>query len=292
MAVDEAGRKQREIEGMPENGKARGGNGKMNGWKSVARRLAGMAAALCLMIPAGGGKADTGLEFFRVRNGDRESRRIAITMDDAFEREWVWKTVELCKKYGITMTFFPIGVNLLEEEREGWQALLDAGCEIGCHTSWHEDLGGQSRQETVYSLLFFQETLDRVLGKHYELRWIRPPYGNLADAEGSEGAAVGNLRKVGYGHAILWDVSWVIHPDTGKPDPEGAFRRTKNGSILLFHAREADYTVLETLIPMLLEAGFEPVTVSEMFGYDLPEAGGEPFVYDPKTYRYPETMKD
>ena len=71
-----------------------------------------------------------------------------------------------------------------------------------------------------------------------------------------------------------------------------ALALTKNGSILLYHARKADYECLEELIPMLLEAGFEPVTVSELFGYDPPATSDELFVYDPVTYRYPETPKD
>ena len=100
------------------------------------------------------------------------------------------------------------------------------------------------------------------------------------------------LKKIGYGHILLWDVSWVRNPNTNQLDPEGALQRTRNGSILLFHAREADYTVLEKLIPMLLEAGYEPVTVSELFGYDPPETSDEMFVYNPRTYQYPETTKD
>ena len=37
----------------------------------------------------------------------------------------------------------------------------------------------------------------------------------------------------------------------------------------------------------LLEAGFEPVTVSELFGFDPPETGGEIYVYDRKNFTYP-----
>ena len=263
----------------------------MRNGKAAWQKAMGILAVICLAVRIGSCAAETGLEDFRVRHGDRESKRIAITMDDVNEREWVWKTAELCEKYGITMTFFPVGRNLLEEDRENWQKVLDQGCEIGNHTSWHNDLGGLNKQEIMYTLLFFQESLDRMLGYHYEVRWLRPPFGNLADANGSW-SCISTIKKVGYGHVILWDVSWVTNPSTNKLDPEGTFRRTQNGSILLFHAREADYTVLETLIPMLVEAGFEPVTVSELLGYDPPKAGGEPFVYDPSTYKYPEKLKD
>ena len=248
-------------------------------------RLTGMLMVFLFLFSAGAGTAETGLENFPVRYGDRESNKIAITMDDMHDRQWAWKTVELCRQYGITMTFFPIGSNLHEEDRENWQKLLDAGCEIGNHTMYHESLPLQTDGEIVYSMLFFQQCLDQTLGYHYEVRWLRPPFGNLQNASGSMYDVMQILKKIGYGHAILWDVSEMN-------SAEKALSETRNGSILLFHAREDDYKCLEKLIPMLLEAGFEPVTVSELFGFDPPETSEEPFVYDPATYRYPETPKD
>ena len=80
------------------------------------------------------------------------------------------------------------------------------------------------------------------------------------------------IRTYGYDHILRWDVS--------ETDPEKALPKVQNGSILLYHARHKDYVCLETLIPRLLEAGFEPVTVSELFGFDLPETSEEPYVYD------------
>ena len=250
-------------------------------------RLTEVLAVLLLSVFVGIGSAEipAGLENFPVRYGDRENRKIAITMDDANEREYVWKTVELCQQHGITMTFFPIGCNLHEEDRENWQKLLDAGCEIGNHTSFHESLPQKTDAEIVFTLAKFQQSLDETLGYHYEVRWLRPPYGNLMNAAGSMFDVMQIVKRVGYSHAILWDVS-EMH------SAKAALTYTKNGSILLFHARKDDYACLEELIPMLLDAGYEPVTVSELFGYDPPATGTEVFVYDPATYKYPEIPKD
>ena len=256
--------------------------------RKIARGLAGMLALVLIAVSFGAGSAEgteTGLENFPVRFGNRSSKKIAITMDDANELEWVWKTVDLCRQYGITMTFFPVGCNLHEEDRENWQKVLDAGCEIGNHTSWHDSLPQLTPGNIVYTLVMFQQSLDQTLGYHYEVRWMRPPYGNLMNAEGSMWDVMQIVKRVGYGHAILWDVSEMN-------SAKKAAASTQNGSILLFHARKGDYACLEELIPMLLEAGYEPVTVSELFGYDPPETSEEIFVYDPATYRYPETLKD
>ena len=85
------------------------------------------------------------------------------------------------------------------------------------------------------------------------------------------------VMKFGYDHAVLWTVS--------QTDPALAIQEVKNGSILLFHARHRDYQCLVELIPQLLEAGFEPVTVSELFGFDPPETGGEMYVYNKADYQ-------
>ena len=44
-----------------------------------------------------------------VRCGNRGQKRIAITIDDCYDIDHVRAAIELCEKYGIPITFFPIG---------------------------------------------------------------------------------------------------------------------------------------------------------------------------------------
>ena len=242
--------------------------------KRFLPRLAAAALCLALMISSSAAEqsAEDLLSTFTLNHGSRESKKIAITMDDVYETEWVWKAVELCRQYGITMTFFPIGINLKEEDRENWQAVLDAGCEIGSHSMNHLNFRDIGEYVAIERLGRFQERLDRVLGYHYEVRWFRPPTGSITDKNGSSTVMVRAIRTYGYDHIVRWDVS--------QTDPAKAIEKVQNGSILLYHARHKDYVCLETLIPMLLEAGFEPVTVSELYGFPPPETSEELYVYD------------
>ncbi len=234
-----------------------------------------MILSLGSVIPA---CAETGLEHFKVRGGNTESNMIAITMDDVNEPEYVWKTVELCRQYGIAVTFFPNGCNIHEEDADNWRDVVESGCEIGSHGYYHNSLRKMdSPWKLLYRLGYQQETLDRVLGYHYQIRWYRPPYGKIEDPSGSERNHVATLKKFGYEHAVLWNVS--------ETDPDKAIKKVKNGSILLYHARKKDYNCLVKLIPMLLDAGFRPVTLSEMFGYDPPEISDELYVYNEDDYR-------
>ena len=176
------------------------------------------------------------------------------------------------------MTFFPLGDQLKKADADLWRAIADSDCEIGSHTNHHTNWQHMSYNGICIHLYRTQECLDEVLGYHYEVRWYRPPFGHLGTNNDSEKIIIRTIRLFGYDHALLWDVS-------SSNDADVAIRKVKNGSILLFHAREKDYRCLEKLIPMLLEEGYEPVTVSALFGFDPPERGGEPYVYDPNVFR-------
>ena len=246
------------------------------------KRLICILLLLCLalsLLPAGAEDAaeETGLEKFAVKHGNRNSPKIAITMDDCNERDWAWKAVELCREYGITMTFFPNGYNLHEEDREGWLNALDAGCEIASHGQSHYYLRDTGQGTILFRLGYFQQVLDKVLGFHYQVRWFRPPFGKYADSDGSSTRIVRIIRQYGYDHVLLWDVS--------ETNANKLMKKVKNGSILLFHARKKDYNCLAEAIPKLLEAGFQPVTVSELFGFDPPETSEELYIYNKDDFK-------
>ena len=244
----------------------------------MRRRIAFLTAVLTMILClVSAGAAETGLEKFTVHHGDRESPKIAITMDDASEPEYVRKALELCRQYGITMTFFPNGFRLREEDRELWLEVIEAGCEIGSHGNDHLTLKKKSEGQLLSHLGKFQEKLDLVLQIHYPVRWYRPPFGNIEGKDGTTTAHMRTIKTFGYDHVIHWDVS--------QTDPKKAIKAVKNGSILLYHTRKKDYNCLVELIPQLLEAGFEPVTVSQLFGMENPVPGGELYVYDIDDYR-------
>lgn len=248
----------------------------MSNRKHTTPRL--LPAALCLVLllsvcagAAGETTADL-LKNPRLQHGSRDSNRIAITMDDVYETEWVWKSVELCRQYGIKMTFFPIGINLKEEDRDGWLDVIAAGCEIGSHSFNHLEFHDIAPYVAWGRLGRFQEALDRTLGVHYPVRWFRPPFGSMTNKDKTKPNMYTAIQRFGYEHTLLWDVS--------ETNPDKAVTRVRNGSILLYHARKKDYECLVKLIPALLEKGFEPVTVSELFEMEPPVPGGELFVYD------------
>ena len=248
----------------------------------------GLALILCLCallsLAGAGAEGNPDLLYdFVLHHGDRNSPKIAITVDDCYKSatEWIEKDVALCREYGVAMTFFPlVYTGCLEEQyRELWQSVVDAGCEIGTHTNRHVKLGNRDTWGIIGGLGRAQEALDQTLGYHYEIRWLRPPYGSIADGKKLKKQQVINaVKKYGFQNIIHWDVSET-------KDMEKALGDVQNGSILLFHSKKKDSNFLEKLIPELKARGFEMVTVSELFGFPPPETGGELYVYDKENYR-------
>ena len=252
----------------------------------MLKRSLAFLLCLFLLFPVLGiaeGGSEELLSEFILHHGDRESKKIAITVDDCYKSaaDYIRKDVELCRQYGVKMTFFPlVYTGCLEEKyRELWQSALDCGCEIGTHSYQHVKFGNLSTWGIIDALGKHQEALDRTLGYHYPIRWLRTPGGTIAAGKKSSQAQVMKaIRIYGFTNVVHWDVSYM-------KDAKGALQRTKNGSILLFHAKKGDYQCLEKLIPMLLQEGYEPVTLSELFGFDPPETGSELYVYDRDMYR-------
>lgn len=218
---------------------------------------------------------------FTIRAADFETDKVALTMDDCYDMEQVQQAVEICKKYGVTITFFPLGEVLSPDYRDVWQSALDAGCEIGSHSFDHRSFPQMDPWSIISSLGRTQQALDETLGYHYEIRWLRPPYGQMGgSADGkikSDQRIVSAIKKYGYEHIVKWNVS--------QTDPVKAMAKIKAGTIALYHSNKKDNRCLDTIIPQLLEKGLTPVTLSEMLGFDPPETGDELYVFDKKDYQ-------
>jgi peptidoglycan/xylan/chitin deacetylase (PgdA/CDA1 family) len=201
-----------------------------------------------------------------IYHGDREKKRIAITMDDCWKNKYVQEMLDLCALYKFHMTFFPAGKSIEESEREDWRRIISDGHEIGNHTNNHVSLTKKtSRNAVMTELRGMEKRLKLVLGFEYQPTLIRPPYGRIND-EGRRTARW--LENYGYPKIIMWSVS--------ETDPDVMLKKVQNGDILLYHSNKKDVEGLRKAIPILLERGYELVTVSELLGLEPPQAQTAP----------------
>lgn len=224
--------------------------------KKARRRFGAILLALFLIPPMiAGARPKVYL------NGDRDVPKIAITMDDCWKLAYVEKMLDLCATYNFHMTFFPVGCVIEEEERDIWLRMLSEGHEIGNHTQNHRKLSKLKASQIYAELTNMQKSLNRALGFEYDITLMRPPYGSIGGSAGSSTSKF--IEKYGYPYIVKWSVSQI--------DPEKMLKKVKNGDILLYHSNKKDLDGLAKAIPILLERGFELVTVSELLGLEQSE---------------------
>lgn len=233
------------------------------------KRIFAVLAVLILLWPARATLADAAWDAMVVKHGDRESRQIAITIDDCYRAEYVRAALELSEQYGVPFTFFTLGIVLREDNAALWREVAESPCEIGSHTYTHESLNKMNEERIYRQLMRAQEALDKTLGYHYPMRVMRPPYGNLSSR------AIHFIERLGYGKPILWEIDSV--------DPDECIKSVQNGSILLFHANSKDIGCIKVLLPRLLDEGYQPVTISELIGLKDEQTSDEPYVYESYT---------
>ncbi|MBN1777961.1 MAG: polysaccharide deacetylase family protein [Clostridiales bacterium] len=217
--------------------------------------LATFLLLLCIIHIPSTARADC--NYTTYYHGDCNSMKIAITVDDLYEPVNLKRILDLCLKYDIRVTFFTLGIVIHPENAALWQRIVDEGHEIGNHTYGHLNITDMTDEQFKHQLTITQDALNAVLREPYTMRLFRPPYGRY-----NRYGCVRKLKELGYPYMILWSV--------GLEDVQRTYKSVKGGSIILFHTNWQDVKCLEENLPKLLDAGFEPVTVSELL--DLPPA--------------------
>ncbi len=213
--------------------------------------------ALCMALCVPTALAADIPEDYVVHHGDRTQKKVAITVDDCYKAEYIKLIHELSVEYDFPITWFVVGICFRDGEEQVWHDIIAHGSEIGNHSWRHPSFLDYSIENVRVNVRKPQERIDEYLGYHYPLRLLRPPGGNYRNASRN---CLPIFLEYGVEKVVLWDVS--------QTDAQKAFKDVQNGSILLYHTNKKDYECLQELVPMLLEEGYELVTVSELLGLE------------------------
>ncbi|NLY46255.1 MAG: polysaccharide deacetylase family protein [Tissierella sp.] len=197
-----------------------------------------------------------------VRNGPREQKYIALTFDDGPHPQYTTEILDLLKKHNIKATFFVLG-QLAEKYPDIIKRQVNEGHEVGNHTYSHFDITKISKDEFKEEFRRTQDIISSLTG--VESNVFRPPYGLYNE----------NVVKIineQQSNIILWTYD-QDSKDWSNPGVDKIVDTTvaniKNGDIILFHDyvyHETSNTVsaLESIIPELINKGYNFVTVSEL----------------------------
>lgn len=192
-------------------------------------------------------------------HGDREQKKVAVTIDDWYEPELLTDFLDVAKENDARLTFYVVGVNLKAKDKDLWQRLFDEGHEMGNHSNTHPAFKDLGRDRVKRQLTKMEENLAAAMGEEIPLNTLRYPYGSGRN-NGTKSALARAVSEAGYIHVVLWDV------DSTKQTPKQILKKVKNGSIILLHSNRHDLKIMRQILPKIKEAGYEMVTVSELLG--------------------------
>ena len=177
---------------------------------------------------------------------------IALTFDDG-PGAYTEDLLALLEEYDSRATFFVLGQQV-KSFPTSIKKMKEIGCEIGNHTYAHKRLTELSEKDMKAQINKTNKAVKEVIGEGTKL--VRPTYGSVNSA----------VRKYVKYPLIMWSLDtedWKLK-DAAKIS-EAILTQVKDGDIILMHDIH-DFTMeaMKTVIPELVEEGYQLVTVSEL----------------------------
>ena len=188
------------------------------------------------------------------RQIDVNKPMVALTFDDGPNNINTNKILNTLEKYNVVATFFDLGY-LVEENPQVVKREEALGCEVGNHSYRHSDLNRLSVSQIQKDIGQSELAFEKVLG--HKTKLFRPPYGNANQTVKS---------TIKY-PLINWNVDTVDWKSKDASKIIAKFRETGNydGKIILMHSIYGSTAkAVETIVPELIEKGYQLVTVSEL----------------------------
>lgn len=190
--------------------------------------------------------------------------KIALTFDDGPNPGNTGLTLQfldVLSKYGVTATFFCIGVNV-DALPDVVKQTADAGHLIGNHTYTHPSLPSLDDNSVLQEFSKTNTAIQNATGQ--APIYFRPPMGETDDRVN------GLASQVGLTGPILWTVDTKDYTGPGVDAIVQTLLSAKDGDVILCHdgVPTSDQTLaaIEQAIPQMLENGVEFVTIADMAG--------------------------
>lgn len=200
---------------------------------------------------------------------DRSDKRIALTIDAAWDADKTPFILETLAKYNVKATFFLCGV-WVKAYPDQVKAIFDAGHTIGNHSLSHPHMTKISQDAVEKEISSLDDLIEKITGQRTVL--FRAPFGEYNDD------VIRTVRSTGH-EPIQWDIDTI----DWKPERSAntildtVFKKLDDGSIILCHNN--GYKI-EEYLPTLIETaqanGFTFVTVDELLldGETIIDANG------------------
>ena len=191
-----------------------------------------------------------------IYNVQTEEKKIAFTMNCAWNADDIDTILEILKNNNVKITFFMVG-DWVEKYPDAVKKIYESGHEIGSHSNTHPHVNNLSGEKNLEEIKLSVTKISKITGKETNL--YRVPYGEYNNT------VIQTAQENGY---------FTIQRNLDTLDYEGLtgnemWNRIKdkldNGSIILSHnGTKHTADSLDMLIKNIKAQGFELVTVSEL----------------------------
>lgn len=187
---------------------------------------------------------------------------VAITFDDGPGAN-TSELLDTLASYGATATFFMCYYNGSGINRYGAdlvRKVYNSGCEVANHTQNHPNLKTSSRETIDSEVNGNAKKIKDIIGNDNRLL-LRPPYGSYNDA----------VKEIANVPLIIWSVDTLDWKYRTYANPtELIMKEVKNqvrdGGIILMHdIHKTSCEAVKTVLPWLIQQGYQVCSVSEMF---------------------------
>ena len=184
---------------------------------------------------------------------------VALTFDDGPEKTKTNQVLDRLEAYDVTASFFVIGQKIGGSTKETLERAVALGCDIENHSYGYDSLSGKSAEEIETSINDTTAAIEEFAG--VRPHFFRPP--NLA------------VSSIMYDTIPYPFITGITANDwessaTAESISSKILSGVKDGTIILLHDNQPmnphpTIEALDTIIPELKKAGYEIVTVSELF---------------------------
>ena len=201
---------------------------------------------------------------------DPNGKKLALTFDDGPYSPITEQILDVLEANHARATFFIKGA-YIDSNKDLIRRELGLGCEIGNHTTNHEDLEKLSPAERRATVGELNDKMYQLFG--YRVHLLRPPYisyGSKGDANREDIVAMAkeyelaiiNHTRSSHDSHEDYTAQMMIERILAEKDELG---KGLNNSILLFHDKyQKTVEALKVIIPALQQQGYQLVTVSEL----------------------------
>ncbi len=200
---------------------------------------------------------DESEEIQEMKNNETTKPMIALTFDDGPNLDTTPLILDLLEEYDVKASFFLIGNNVNMSTKKVVERAHELGCDIQNHSMTHSDMTKQSTEEIVKEISTLSNMITNITGE--EPLFFRPPYIAVNDTmyETIDLTFICGLGCDDWNSSVTTDERI-----------ESVLNQAQDGAIILLHDSSGNtqtVDALKTIIPSLLNDGYELVTVTELF---------------------------